>query len=270
MTTILLDAQDDERIQAVTEAALAWTRATGGHLHCLQVSPYEAYVTSGGFGDLYGLGQLTKAIDERGEAFEKELREELGNEDVSWDYNRQTGHAITAIVHRAAMADLLVTSRHVHRAIGWSSALARLGEILTRSRTPVFIPGDDDHHVDPKGTAVIAWDGSYEIANTVRTSVPFLRLASDVKVVTVEEKEEEFPGTELLKYLSRHDVHAELHVEPFDEDEVETVLLGHARLSENPYLVVGAYSHSRVGEYLFGGVTRSLLKSCPVGLVMSH
>jgi nucleotide-binding universal stress UspA family protein len=34
-------------------------------------------------------------------------------------------------------------------------------------------------------------------------------------------------------------------------------------------IVMGGYSHSRAGELLFGGVTRSLLKNCPVALVMS-
>jgi nucleotide-binding universal stress UspA family protein len=33
---------------------------------------------------------------------------------------------------------------------------------------------------------------------------------------------------------------------------------------------MGAYSHSRVGEWIFGGVTRALLKDCPVPLVLAH
>jgi nucleotide-binding universal stress UspA family protein len=36
------------------------------------------------------------------------------------------------------------------------------------------------------------------------------------------------------------------------------------------YLVMGAYSHTRAGELLFGGVTRALLRACPVTLVMAH
>lgn len=270
MTTILLDAQDNDQIQAALESALAWARASGGHLYCLQASPYEAYVTSGGFGDLYGLGELAKAIDKRADEFEDKLRGELANEDVSWEYARLTGHAISALVQRAALADMLVTSRRVHRSLSGASPLARLGEILTRSRTPLFLHGSGETLVDPCGTAIIAWDGSYEVANTVRSSVPFLRCAIEVKVITVKEKKEEFPGTDLLEYLSRHDIHAELHLEPYDEEDVGLVLLGHARQSENPYLVLGGYSHSRIGEYLFGGVTRSFLKDCPIGMIMGH
>ena len=36
------------------------------------------------------------------------------------------------------------------------------------------------------------------------------------------------------------------------------------------YIVMGGYSHSRLGEYVFGGVTRTLLKDCPVALVIAH
>ena len=34
--------------------------------------------------------------------------------------------------------------------------------------------------------------------------------------------------------------------------------------------VMGGYSHSRAGEFMFGGVTRALLKDCPVALAMAH
>src|SRR6185369_4437529 len=97
-----------------------------------------------------------------------------------------------------------------------------------------------------------------------------------VKVVQVaEDKDQRFPGTKMLEYLSRHGIHAELSVqEPptgySDPKTVAAALVSYARRCNAAYMVMGGYSHSRLGEYVFGGVTRTLLKDCPIALVIAH
>ena len=51
---------------------------------------------------------------------------------------------------------------------------------------------------------------------------------------------------------------------------VELGLVDYAKRSAASYIVMGGYGHSRAGEFLFGGVTRALLKECPVPLVLAH
>jgi nucleotide-binding universal stress UspA family protein len=123
---------------------------------------------------------------------------------------------------------------------------------------------------DPTGTAVIAWNGSYEAANAVRNAVPLLKMASDVRVVEFSEKKErQFPSTMLLEYLSRHGIHGQLEAratkEPLDE-----ALVRYAEGVDAGLIVMGGYGHSRAGEFLFGGVTRSLLKDSPIALLIAH
>jgi nucleotide-binding universal stress UspA family protein len=165
-----------------------------------------------------------------------------------------------------------VTGREPHRTDFAGPTIGLLGELLHRSRTPLFIPADDGAPVDPTGTALIAWDGSYEAANAVRAAVGLLKIASQVRVLQIHEKEDEaFPGTKLLEYLSRHGIHAELFTESAASKEfVSDALVAHARAIGAAYLVMGGYNHSRVGEFVFGGVTRSLLKSSPVPLLIAH
>jgi hypothetical protein len=124
---------------------------------------------------------------------------------------------------------------------------------------------------------LIAWDGSYEAANAIRASIGLLKLASKVQVVQImaEEKKDSFPGTRLLEYLSRHDIHAELSVieagvDSGDDDVISATLIARAEAINASYLLMGGYSHSRIGEYVFGGVTRTLLGGCPVPLLMAH
>jgi len=67
-----------------------------------------------------------------------------------------------------------------------------------------------------------------------------------------------FPPTEALRYLSRHGVKAELTELARGNSIEETLAAEVARVGAG-LLVMGAYSHSRLREFLFGGVTRFML-----------
>ncbi len=63
---------------------------------------------------------------------------------------------------------------------------------------------------------------------------------------------------------------SELHERRGDSGEVGTLLIETAKQLKAQYLVMGAYGHSRAREYLFGGVTRSLLNDSPIPLLLAR
>lgn len=273
--TILVHIQNDESVNERLETGLSLARACDAHLSCLHITPIEAYVAFDSFGGIFVMNDVIKTLDEE----ERQLREKIENglrsEDVSWDYTQITGSVPWQIIRQSALADLVVTGREPHFSDFEGPAIGLLGELLHHSRTPLFIPGSDGVVTDPTGSALIAWDGSYEACNAVKAAVGLLKLASDVRVVQVREddKEEAFPSTRLLEYLSRHGIHADLQVEPPDGaggQAVAGALLAHARTTNASYIVMGGYNHSRIGQYLFGGVTRTLLADCPVPLLITR
>ena len=79
-------------------------------------------------------------------------------------------------------------------------------------------------------------------------------LSSEVHLLTVKEKSGGFPATDALRYLSRHGVKAELTVLPRVGSTEETLAAALTRLQAG-LLVMGAFGHSRLREFLFGGVT---------------
>lgn len=274
--SILVHVQDEDSLEQRLEAALSLARPTSAHLSCIHVTPAEAYVASDRFGGLFVMENVMEAIDEQIADVRKRVEVKLGREDVSWDYEELTGDLSTAIISRAALSDLVMIGRTPRRQdfVGATSQL--LGYLLGHCRSPLFIPGDDGAVADPTTVAAIAWDGSYEAANAVRSSIGMLRLAEAVTVIQVaEQKNERYPRTKMLEYLSRHGIHAELIVQSRSEgyaenEEVTAALISATQQVRAAYLVTGAYSHSRIGELLFGGVTRSLLHWCPFGLVIAH
>ena len=273
--TILLHIQNDQSLEQRLEAALSLARACEAHVSCVHITPIEAYVAFDGFGGVFVMNDVIKALDTEENRIREETQAQLRNEDVSWDYAQVTGNVAQQLIRHAALADLVVSGREPHREDFDGPATSLLGDLLHRMRTPLFIPASNGAPADPTGTAVIAWDGSYEACNAVRAAVGLLRIASDVRVIQVREtgKEDAFPGTRILQYLSRHDIHAELLVEApggAKGDDVADLLLAKAEGVGAAYLVMGGYNHSRIGQFLFGGVTRRLLADSPLPLLMTR
>lgn len=274
--TILLHVQNDKSLDCRFETALSLARACEAHLTCLHVTPIEAYAAFDNFGGVFVMNDVVKALDEEEAKLRAKVEQDLRKEDVSWDYIQVTGNITGQILGHAALADLVVTGREPRRADFSGPAIGTMGDLLYRARTPLFIPGDQNASCDPTGVALIAWNGSIEAANAVRSTIGLLKIASDVRVLRVTEEEDEaFPPTKLLEYLSRHGIHAEMIVEPAPrsgglQEFVSGSLMSHAAAVKAAYIVMGGYGHSRVGEYVFGGVTRTLLNGCPVPLVIAH
>ncbi len=268
--TIVLHVQDDAELDERLNAALSLARVTRAHLRCVQVTPVDAFVSMQGFGGIFAIDRAIREIDAREAQLRAHVEGSLQCADVSWDYEQITGHEVPVMIQRSALADIMVTGRLVHRALGSGSNRAALAEILMNISTPLFLCGSSDQHFDPLGPAIIAWNGSFEAAKAVRAAVGLLGLAGEVRVVRFSEgKPPVFADIELTRFLSQHGIEAKIDVREarrdFSDDLVE-----YATICQAGYIVMGAYSHSRASEIVFGGVTRDLLQSCPVSLVLAH
>jgi len=269
--TILFHVHDDAGLDLRLEAALSLARAASAHLECLHVTPIQAYTVTDTFGGVFTSGAILQTLEEEAAKLRARLERKLAAEDVSWSYREITGELTGQLVAHAALADLLVAARGAQGFEFAGSSIGFLGDLLSDSRTPILVLSDSPQDFDPEGPALVAWNGSYEAANAVRASVGMLQLSSDVHVIQFEdEKSGYFPSTRPLEYLSRHGIHAELRAGPRGNGGIAEKLVGYAVENGVSYIVMGGYSHSRAGEFVFGGVTRELLRQCPVPLVMTR
>jgi nucleotide-binding universal stress UspA family protein len=119
---------------------------------------------------------------------------------------------------------------------------------------------------------IVAWDGSAPAARAANDALPFLRAAQAVEIVAVADAREladTVPGAEFAPHLARHGINVTVNDLPVDGSVADT-LLAQAGLFRADMIVLGAYGHTRAREFLFGGVTRSLLRSSPVPLFLAH
>jgi nucleotide-binding universal stress UspA family protein len=144
--------------------------------------------------------------------------------------------------------------------------------LLMRTGRPVLVvpPGRESFSLR---RASIAWDGSARAARALNDALPLLRKAEEVQILAVT-GEKDLPsavnGADIAPHLARHGVKATVSCVPARDGDVAQTLRDAATLFRADMLVMGGYVHSRLREYIFGGVTQSLLKTSPVPLFMSH
>jgi len=268
--SILFVVHDDDGLEARLQAALSLARACSAHLKLLQVIPTASYTIVDPLGANFASAAIVEALEVQAAEVRNRLELHLSKEDASWNYEVTTAPTLSELVQNAALADLVVMGRQPKWHEFSRTGPGLLGAMLCNTRTPLCIPGDGRQNFDPFGTAVIAWNGSVEAANAVRASIGMLRMSSQVRVVRfTEDKEVGFPDTGLVEFLSRHGISAELDIRTVSNDFADD-LVDYARVYRAEYVVMGGYSHSRAGEFLFGGVTRALLRACPTSLIMAH
>jgi nucleotide-binding universal stress UspA family protein len=119
---------------------------------------------------------------------------------------------------------------------------------------------------------MVCWDGSRSAARAAGDAMPFLQRAKTVEVAIVTEhgKSDETPGADIAQHLVRHGVTVEVKQIVAPDAKTADVLLSHAADTSADFLVLGGFGHSRLREFVLGGVTRSILATMTVPTLMSH
>jgi nucleotide-binding universal stress UspA family protein len=119
---------------------------------------------------------------------------------------------------------------------------------------------------------VIAWNGSLEATRLIGQSITLLHEARHVTVVhAATERYEEARAADLCGYLRWHGIVAEaVSLSPQDGIPVGAAILAEAERRGASLLALGAYTHSRVREFLLGGVTRHVIENARIPVLMAH
>ena len=120
---------------------------------------------------------------------------------------------------------------------------------------------------------MICWDGSRTAARAVADAIPIIRNSGRVEIVMVANergKQDELDGADIGQHLARHGLKVDVHRISGASIDVGDALLSHAADSGADFMVMGGYGHSRLREFVLGGVTRSIFESMTVPVLISH
>jgi nucleotide-binding universal stress UspA family protein len=119
---------------------------------------------------------------------------------------------------------------------------------------------------------MVCWDGGRTAARAIGDALPLLVRAKSVEVVVVTEprKSSEVDDTQMAEHLARHGVPAVVKRVTRGDIDVQSAILSHAADISADFIVMGGYGHSRLREFIWGGVTRNMLGAMTVPVLMSH
>ncbi len=286
--TILVPATGYETDVANFSAALGIARMFGAHLDVLHVrlDTIEAAVAmtadAGGGGALTPglINQLEEEVRE-GETRAQHLfaefcaRESLdiatdpagGKTNPSAQWHVETGLEPRWIAAYGVTADLIVASRGTSDDSGVRSILEA---VLLETGRPLLIPSASAASAALSDKIAIAWKPTPQAARAVALAMPFLDLAKEIVVMTVEEE----PGRRddadrLVQSLAWHGFAATVErLTPGPRGAADTLLA--AASAKAGLLILGGYGHSRLREWVFGGFTQRVLADAPLPVLIAH
>lgn len=180
-------------------------------------------------------------------------------------------HIASVVIEHSREIDLVIigqSSSTSDRAIG--SNLSE--QVVISSGRPTLVMPPNGHAVISTNLAIVGWNGSRESARAAFDSIPLLKQVDEVLIAWVGPETESggrTPGAGLAKTLARHDIDARA-VALHSSREAGEVLLERTESRGAGLLVMGAYGHSRLREFILGGATRSVLRGMKCPVLFSH
>lgn len=192
---------------------------------------------------------------------------------ASWIEHPPAADGSGLVLKQALVSDICVATRPAEEENIWLSPVVH--NILFNAAKPLIllpaeVKGQGFRHL-PKNIA-IAWNGSNESSHAVSASMPFIKAAEKVTIFTYSSKKTNpSDADDVEKWLAFHGVATDKIV--FDKIEVTSVgasLVAEVAERKFDLLIAGAYGHSRMREFVLGGVTTYLLANCSIPLFMAH
>jgi nucleotide-binding universal stress UspA family protein len=226
----------------------------------------------------FGMAPIYKAYEEGAKAdlaasraaFDKALK----GKHLPREWRLVDDFAEEALTTAARYADLLVVGQST--ADNDTATPANLPEsVALATGRPVLVVPHIGAARPPGKKVMLCWNASRESARAASDSLPFLKAADEVVVLIVDPKASANghgaePGADVATWLARHGVKVTIQREAASDADVGDVILSRAADLDIDLIVMGAYGHSRMRELVMGGVSRTLLSSMTVPVLMSH
>lgn len=192
---------------------------------------------------------------------------------VDSEWRCQQGHFDSICAEHARYADLLILGQPETDDPEYNPENAP-GEVILRSGRPVLLVPYIGAPETLCENVMVAWDGKRESIRAVADALPILRAAVSVSLVSVQDQgaasSEQLADSDIVRHLQRHGVDVQAQIINSAGLDIGNALIDHLVDSGSDLLVMGAWGHSRLREWVLGGTTRLLLNDMTVPVVMSH
>lgn len=273
--TLLAVIQNKGDIERVLDHAVPLALRLQSHVVGIHAEPMALpYTTAIGFPDAEFMQATSEATKERAIELEKVFAARTAGISAEWrTMESLSGDSALCALASARAADLVIAAQTDPSES--SAQTANVDHLLFETGRPaLFVP-----YAGPVATTfarvLVAWNGTRESSRAVFDALPFILEAEQTEILTIDAPDSggdlpESSGADIAAALVRHGANVIVTNESSDGLGVSAVIENRAVEINADLLVMGAYGHSRLREFLFGGVTREVLKSMPVATFMSR
>lgn len=206
---------------------------------------------------------------------EAHFREPTKGIDTVTAWHTVEGDLARVLAAQARFTDLLLLGQYDTENPPTISAFLLPEKVVVDAGTPIVVVpthGTFDHigrHI------LVSWDGSREAARALRDAMPLLQAAEQVSLLAVDPDRQghvhpEANAAEVAAHLALHGVPTGPTELPSGANSVTDILLAQLSKLGADLVVMGAYGHPRVLEFILGGTTQDFLGRVTVPVLMSH
>jgi nucleotide-binding universal stress UspA family protein len=274
--TILLHVNDERRVAGLVDAAARLASKQEAHvigLYVLPPVPTYGATTIGAGMIKAGLNTFREEAKRVRAAFEKAVDGRgFGTE---WRVVEAKNQGVAeTIMNHARSTDLVIASQR-DRDWDFATLLDEPERLAIECGRPVLVVPHHKRFASFATRITVAWNGSSESARAVFDSLPLLQAAESVRILSINPHDETrevgaVPTADIVATLERHGVKCTGSKMLAGDAEVGIALLSSVADDKSDLLVMGAYGHSRIREFVFGGTTRHILTHMTVPILMSH
>lgn len=276
--TILVSLNEVGRLAELVTAAVTLGRDTGAHVSGLYVVPAVQVYPSVGFEAAPQVFEGNRTFfKDNAQRVKQAFEEALRREGLPHDFHQidaRTPVIADEVIAAGRSADLVVASATNPDEITGVERDFVEQVVMAVGRPVVVLPYQGDAAISLK-EIVIGWDGGREAARATFDALPLLKKATKVRVVRIDPQKDaslrgSVAGADLAESLARHGVKAEAQGYPTEGLDEGQALMRCAEDCGAGLIVMGAYGHSRLAEFIFGGATRFVLNRMSHPVLMSH
>ncbi len=269
--TILVNLDIDGPVVPTIKAAADFAQRCQAKLigFCAADAPLLVTGVEGGEMAAEAWQMMRKEIARRFEALRVEF-EKIVSHTVEAEWRDGFESPSQGLARVARIADLIVMNASEGAATGDAFRTCNLGSAVLQAGRPLLIAAKGADRLQTK-KATVAWKDTRESRRAVADAVPLLAMAEEVDIVAVADEIDTWLRESLAdvaSFLAGHGIQARTHaIEGANDSDA---LISFLKQSQADLVVSGAYGHSRLREWVFGGVTRSLIDQIGLNRFLSN
>jgi nucleotide-binding universal stress UspA family protein len=272
--TILLCLNETSRIKQLVAVGCELGAKFKAHVSGLYIIPGVQVLAAGGFSEIPVVNEENqKFFRSKQAAIMAEFEDAMKDDGIAFDFRlieSDLPSYPTEQINNGHSADLIVTSAPNPKGL-IGTEIDSVERIVMGSGRPVLaLPYAGDVKMN-WNEALIGWNDSRESARAVFDAIPYLKQFKKVRIVTIDETlRGKVPGALLAEALDRHGMKVEVSTIMSEGMGVGEALQRAANDYGSSVIVMGAYGHSRMMEFIFGGVTRHMLRHIKTPTLFAH